>query len=51
MNETNGVQLNIDKDYFCDKSKFQCLVAEVDNEPVGMIVYSYFYGASDGEVL
>lgn len=51
MNETNGLQLNIDKDYFCDKPKFQCLVAEVDNKPVGMILYSYFYWASDGEVL
>lgn len=51
MNETNGLQLNIDKDYFCDNPKFQCLVAEVDNKPVGMILYSYFYWASDGEVL
>lgn len=51
MNETNGLQLNIDKDYFCDNPKFQCLVAEVDNKPVGMILYSYFYWASDGQVL
>lgn len=51
MNETNGLQLNIDKDYFCEKPKFQCLVAEVDNKPVGMILYSYFYWASDGQVL
>lgn len=28
MNETNGLQLNIDKDYFCDNPKFQCLVVE-----------------------
>ena len=51
MNETNGLQLNIDKDYFCGNPKFQCLVAEIDNKPVGMIIYSYFYWASDGEVL
>ena len=51
MNETNGLQLYIDKDYFCENPKFQCLVAEVDNKPVGMIIYSYFYWASDGEVL
>ena len=51
MQETNGLQLNIDKDYFCDNPKFKCLVAEVDNKPVGMILYSYFYWASDGEIL
>ena len=51
MEETNGLELNIDKDYFCDNPKFQCLVAEFDNKPVGMILYSYFYCASDGQVL
>ena len=51
MNETNGLELNIDKDYFCEKPKFQCLVAEIDDKLVGMILYSYFYWASDGEVL
>ena len=51
MQETNGLQLNIDKDYFCDNPKFKCLVAEVDNKPVGMILYSYLYLASDGEIL
>lgn len=51
MDETNGLELNIDKDYFCNNPKFQCLVAEVDNKPVGMILYSYFYWASDGQVL
>lgn len=49
--QTNGLEQNIDKDYFGDKPKFKCLVAEVDNKPVGMILYSYFYWASDGEVL
>ena len=39
------------KDYFCEKPKFQCLVAEIDDKLVGMILYSYFYWASDGEVL
>ena len=42
MEETNGLELNIDKDYFSDNPKFQCLVAEFDNKPVGMILYSYF---------
>lgn len=51
MEETNGLELNIDKDYFCNNPKFQCLVAEFDNKPVGMILYSYFYWASDGQVL
>ena len=51
MEETNGLELNIDKDYFSDNPKFQCLVAEFDNTPVGMILYSYFYWASDGQVL
>lgn len=51
MEETNGLELNIDKDYFGNNPKFQCLVAEIDNKPVGMILYSYFYWASDGQVL
>ena len=39
MQETNGIELNIDKDYYCDNPKFQCLVAEVNKEPVGIILY------------
>ena len=50
-NETKGLELNIEKDYYCNNPKFQCLVAEVNNKPVGMIIYSYFYWASDGEIL
>ncbi len=49
--QTNGLEQNINKDYFCDNPKFHCLVAEIDNKPVGMILYSYFYWANDGEVL
>lgn len=49
--QTNVLELNIDNDYFCDNPKFQCLIAEFDNKPVGMILYSYFYWANDGEVL
>ena len=49
--QTKGLELNIDRDYFGDKPKFKCLVAEMDNKPVGMILYSYFYWANDGEVL
>lgn len=50
--QTNGLSQNIDKDYFCDTPKFNCLVAEVDGgKPAGMILYSKFYWANDGEVL
>lgn len=49
--QTNGLEQNIDRDYFCDNSKFHCLIAEIDNKPVGMILYSYFYWANDGQVL
>lgn len=49
--QTNRLELNIDKDYFCNKPKFQCLIAEVDDKPAGMILYSDFYWANDGEVL
>lgn len=49
--QTNRLEKNIDVDYFCDNPKFHCLIAEIDNKPVGMILYSYFYWANDGEVL
>ena len=49
--QTNGLAKNIDKDFFCDNPKFECLVAEVDGVPAGIILYSYFYWANDGEVL
>lgn len=49
--QTDGLAKNIDKDFFCDKPKFECLIAEVNKKPVGMILYSYFYWANDGEVL
>lgn len=49
--QTNGLEQNIEKDYYCNNPKFQCLVAEIDDAPVGMILYSYFYWANDGEVL
>ncbi len=49
--QTSGLEQNIGKDYFCDNPKFHCLVAKIDNKPVGMILYSYFYWANDGEVL
>jgi len=50
-NQTDGLENNIDNDYFCDNPKFKCLIAELDGKPVGMILYSYFYWANDGEVL
>lgn len=49
--QTVALEQNIDKDYFCENPKFKCLIAEVDDEPVGMILYSYFYWANDGEIL
>lgn len=50
-NQSNNIEQNIDKDYFCDNPKFKCLIAEIDNVPVGMVVYSYFYWANDGQVI
>lgn len=35
----------------CGIPKFECLVAEYEEKPVGMILYSKFYWANDGEVL
>lgn len=49
--QTNDLENNIEKDYFCDNPKFECLVAEYEGKPVGMILYSKFYWANDGEVL
>lgn len=49
--QTNNLEQNMDKDYFCDNPKFYCLVAEMDEVPIGMILYSYFYWADDGQVL
>lgn len=51
MNNTNLFAGNLEKDYFIDNPKFTCLVAEIDDIPVGMILYSKFYWANDGEVL
>ena len=49
--QTEGLAKNIDNDLFCKRPKFKCLIAEYDGIPVGMILYSYFYWANDGEVL
>ena len=51
MEQYTEFEKHIDADYYCDNPKFKCLVAEVDGEPVGMILYSHFYWASDGQVL
>lgn len=51
MNNTNLFANNLEKDYFIENPKFTCLVAEIDDIPVGMILYSKFYWANDGEVL
>lgn len=50
-NQSNNVEQNIDKDYFCENPKFKCLIAEIDDVPVGIVIYSYFYWANDGQVL
>lgn len=50
-NQSNNIEQNIDKDYFCDNPKFKCLIAEIDDVPVGIVIYSYFYWANDGQVL
>ncbi len=51
MDQYTEFEKNIDSDYYCDNPKFKCLVAEADDKPVGMILYSYFYWASDGQIL
>lgn len=51
MEQYTEFEKHIDADYYCENPKFKCLVAEVDGKPVGMILYSYFYWASDGQVL
>lgn len=51
MEQYTEFEKHIDADYYCDNPKFECLVAEVNGKPVGMILYSYFYWASDGQVL
>lgn len=51
MEQYTEFEKNIDEDYYCENPKFKCLVAEVDGKPIGMILYSYFYWASDGQVL
>lgn len=50
-NQSNNIEQNIDKDYFCGNPKFKCLIAEIDDVPVGIVIYSYFYWANDGQVL
>jgi len=51
MEQYTEFEKHIDADYYCENPKFECLVAEVDGKPIGMILYSYFYWASDGQVL
>lgn len=54
VNETDGtnyLEKNIDHDLFGEKPLFKCIIAEINNKPVGLVLYSYFYWANDGEVL
>lgn len=48
---TNNLKENIDTDLFGENSLFKCLIAEIENDPIGMILYSYFYWVNDGQVL
>lgn len=47
----SDLEQNIDKDLFSNIPQFKCLIAQVDNISVGMIIYSYVYWANDGKVL
>ena len=49
--QTNYLEENIERDYYGYSPKFECLVAEVNNDPVGMIIYSKYYWANEGEAL
>lgn len=51
VEQTNRLAESLEKDYFIEKPKFSCLIAEQDGKPVGMILYSKVYWADDGEVL
>ena len=49
IKQTNNLEENIERDYYGYAPKFECLIAEVDNEPAGMIIYSKYYSANEGE--
>ena len=51
VNHESGFAKNLDKDYFISKPKFKCLVALIEEKPVGMLLYSKMYWADDGVVL
>ena len=57
INNINGTEIisrlaqNIDNHLFTEKPLFKCLIAEIDDIPIGVILYSYFYWANDGQVL
>lgn len=50
MDVENNLVKNIDKDLYSDNPLFKCLIAEIDDKPVGMILYSHVYWANDGKV-
>ena len=51
IKQTNNLEENIERDYYGYSPKFECLIAEVDGVPVGMIIYSKYYLANEGEAL
>ena len=51
IKQTNYLEENIERDYYGYAPKFECLVAEVNNEPVGMIIYSKYYWANEGDAI
>ncbi|MBO5478955.1 MAG: hypothetical protein J6A04_04540 [Clostridia bacterium] len=40
--QTTHLEKTIDEDLYGINPKFKCLVAEIEEKPAGMILYSYF---------
>ena len=51
IKQTSNLEENIERDYYGYAPKFECLIAEANNEPVGMIIYSKYYWANEGEAI
>lgn len=51
IKQTNNLEENIERDYYGYAPKFECLIAEVNNEPAGMVIYSKYYSANEGEAI
>ena len=51
IKQTGYLEKNIERDYYGYAPKFECLIAEANNEPVGMIIYSKCYWANEGDAI